>query len=284
MYAEMYAKKPIYPDIEENVKCDLIDGKYVTFLPSTHTYTVGNTPFHVVSKDCMKSTSVQEFYKSVSGIIKSFTPEFKGSTKKTERTKMLSKNEVKRLWKMNAEYATNKGSFIHKCLELYIMQLQGKELTEYEKDIMDIGNKDSEIALYMKQVMIYLRDNILSKYGYNYNNLELERIVADHEHRKCGQCDLRTDDRMLIMDYKTNGSDMYKSYGSLLEPFDDIPNSSIEKYFIQIGLYAELMDAPKNAKGKILHLNDCKLKVIRVNMAKYRRIAREMLEAYEALK
>lgn len=157
---------------------------------------------------------------SVTNLVKKYVPVFD----EDKISKIIAKKEGKTQeyilskWKQAGKISIDLGNAIHNSIEYYI--------------------KYNDIPKHplLKKIINLLLPNLKSK------NIQSEYIV-ENEHIK-GRLDLIefiSDKNVIIHDIKTN-YDLYKSYSSLLTPFQDLNDSPLNQYRLQLSIYKHLLE------------------------------------------
>jgi hypothetical protein len=238
-----------YPE-PKNEAIGWSDDKAVMYDDVAHKYTMGS-----------------KVLTSATGLIKLYKPEFAGTTGKTERELGLSQEDVLKLWERKGQIAVNRGNWIHYVLEQVLAHRMSPTVAKLKYGL------DDELMLYVTAIHDWIGGE----------SLKLEKILYVNE-GVAGRADclMEKDGVAHVIDWKTNKSDLKKAYGFLKPPFGKIANSKLEGYKIQIGLYGVMYEARYGvpaARGTIVHL-DGKVHLIRVDMVKYKRIAKQMIAHY----
>jgi hypothetical protein len=298
MWAELFIK-PFKYDLdlyEKELKDKYSDDKAILYADKEHTYTY-------VGEDTLLRG---KRFDSVTGVIKSFLPKFNGSTAKAEKEMMLSAKDVRRVWDANRDYAGNRGTFIHACLELVLgkgmieLRESANAVTMGELSLLPQLAKDEEVNSYIRNVQSFIKNDVIkrsllnSKIDVNQFTIHLEKIVYSPKYKIAGQYDCKVEllDDATILDWKTNDKVLTKPYGFFAEPFDRIQNTLINQYSFQLCIYLCLeMNANEDnpmynvpSRAVIVHLKDGELTPYEVDMDKFMPLAKEMLEYYSMVK
>lgn len=158
---------------------------------------------------------------------------------------MLAKNPdldteaVAKLWEIKGEASTSFGTAIHAALEMYGKYRElGIELGKNKKPVVNTALHDHPIIKPIVERFFRNREK---------ENAMYEVFVADDELMWCGQIDrlLIVDEKKKIcriQDYKTNVDVNKKGFnGKLLAPFDDMVDTPLSGYWLQLSFYARLM-------------------------------------------
>lgn len=188
-------------------------------------------------------TSGGKRYISGSTFAHKFTPEF---DEKAVLEAMKAKNPnldteaVSKMWKLKGEVSTNFGTAIHAALEMYGKNHElGQVLGANKKPVVNTALHDHPIIKPVVEKFFKDRMNENAKY---------EVFVADDKLMWCGQIDrlLIVDEKKKIcriQDYKTNADVNKKGFnGKLLAPFDNMPDTPLSGYWLQLSFYARIME------------------------------------------
>jgi hypothetical protein len=173
------------------------------FDPSNHTYTKDN-----------------KRYAPVSDVISQLSPEFEAEkiagfiAKRDKRTV----EEVLEEWDMKSQIARDFGNAIHKSIELWI------------KHSAQPKNK-------------YLQ-NAVKTFPLKNKGLISEKIVYDDDLQIAGTIDIlrKKKSKYDLCDIKTS-YDLEKSYNRLLSPLQDLKDSPLNKYRLQMSIYKQLAES-----------------------------------------
>lgn len=151
----------------------------------------------------------------------------------------VPEEDIKNLWKIKGEASTSLGTAIHAALEMYgKYHALGEKLGSNKKPVVNTALHDQPILKNIVQK--FFKDRMKE-------DAEYEVFVADDELMWCGQIDrlLITDRKKKIcriQDYKTNSDVNKKGFnGKLLAPFDDMPDTPLSGYWLQLSFYARIM-------------------------------------------
>ncbi len=184
----------------------------------------------------------KEKYLNVSSIVSALSSRFDKDkiSYYVARKEKKTQEDILDLWDIKRELAVTLGTAIHKAVELWI------KYDELPKDK-------------------YL-EKIVKEFPLKREGLESEKIVYCDKLKVAGTADIIKGKE--LYDIKTT-PELYKSYGKLLKPFDDLKDSPFNKYRIQLNIYRYLH---KNInKVYILQWTD-KWKVIKVPIIPYNKI------------
>lgn len=178
--------------------------------------------------------------------------------------------ELRKEWKKEGDDANSIGSFTHFKLEKYIWDIFDID-HQTRKPFYDLKNKELLEAQNMVKTGVGLLHKIIEK---GFVPLETESIMGSVDLGYVGQSDniwlgeYKKGFRLIISDYKTNKTKNFKKHHyhqPMFEPFEDLYDTDLSKYFIQQSLYKELLkDMLKETPYKdipisglfILHLRD----------------------------
>lgn len=165
---------------------------------------------------------------SVSKWIAQFTPEFDSETISFFVAKKLGKSqeEVLKMWEMKKEVSLHQGNWLHNSLELYI-----KYDPEFENEPVKQFKKLKSDNVYHSEIIVHDDKNA--------GTIDLIEVLGDG--------------KVILHDFKTN-ADLYKKHGKLLEPYEELANSPINKYRLQLSKYKELLEKMKDVEVVELNL------------------------------
>ncbi|MFW6173240.1 MAG: hypothetical protein ACOC5T_05795 [Elusimicrobiota bacterium] len=175
----------------------------------------------------------------VSDVISKATPEFEREqiSKAVANRDGLTQEEVLSDWDFKKEIACDLGNAIHKTIEHWIIHN-----TELNNSFLN---------------------SLVDKFPLSREGLNSEKMVYDEDTYIAGTIDIiegsleaeRGDNRedVNLYDIKTN-SGLEESHGKLLEPFDDLENSKLNKYRMQLTLYKLLIEKMNNVNVKNLSI------------------------------
>ena len=191
----------------------------------------------------------QSNWPSVSKVLKSFYPEFptqEASFKKAKGDVVLQKKLIKE-WSQMADYANNTGSRVHYFLEKKIIERFGldKEVREpefncdFEQEITSDHMINYGVEFYEKMIK---NGAVL---------IDTEVVMGDPQLGYTGQADkiwLVTNKEMaqlgiVVTDWKTNKPKNFvetKWTVPMEEPYQDLPNTALGHYYVQLSLYGKL--------------------------------------------
>jgi len=210
----------------------------LTFEESTHTYTMLD-----------ENNELRSDYPSVSKVIKSFYDEFdsEGISYRKAQGDLERQKQLLAEWKAASDYATNMGSRSHYILEKTAIDLfkLKKEVRKpiYECDEAQIMKSNSMIAAGIN----YL--NIMQQRGAHL--LDTETVLGDIELGYTGQPDKvwllgnkdSSEAGFFITDWKTNQPKNFEVNNftkKMHAPFEDIDDTALGHYYLQLPLYAKL--------------------------------------------
>jgi hypothetical protein len=193
---------------------------------------------------------------SVSKVLKSFYPPFptqEASLKKAKGDVVLQKKLIKE-WSQMADYANNTGSRVHYFLEKKII-----ERFELDKEV-----REPEFDCDFEQIVT--SDHMIS-YGVQFYEkmikngavlIDTEVVMGDPDLGYTGQADKiwlvsnkeRTQLGIVVTDWKTNRPKNFvetKWTIRMNEPYQDLPNTALGHYYVQLSLYGKLFQ--KMLKG-----------------------------------
>lgn len=198
----------------------------------------------------------QSNWSSVSKVLKSFYPEFptqEASLKKAKGDPVVQQRLIKD-WKMQADYANNTGSRVHYFLEKKIIDRfkLDKEVREPE------FNCDFEQEITSDHMINYGVEFFEKMIKNGAVLIDTEVVMGDPELGYTGQADKiwlvcnkeRTKLGIVITDWKTNKPKNFvetKWTIPMEEPYQDLPNTALGHYYVQLSLYGKLFQ--KMLKG-----------------------------------
>jgi len=186
---------------------------------------------------------------SVSKVLKSFYPPFptqEASLKKAKGDVVLQKKLIKE-WSQMADYANNTGSRVHYFLEKKII-----ERFELDKEV-----REPEFDCDFEQIIT--SDHMIN-YGVQFYEkmikngavlIDTEVVMGDPDLGYTGQADKiwlvankeKTQLGIVVTDWKTNFLKNFvetKWTTRMYEPYEDLPNTALGHYYVQLSLYAKL--------------------------------------------
>lgn len=186
---------------------------------------------------------------SVSKVLKSFYPEFptqEASFKKAKGDPIVQQKLIKE-WSKMADYANNTGSRVHYFLEKKIIERFKipKEVREpefncdFEQEITSDHMIGYGVEFYEKMIK---NGAVL---------IDTEVVMGDPELGYTGQADKiwlvtnkeKTQLGIMVTDWKTNFSKNFvetKWTTRMYEPYEDLPNTALGHYYVQLSLYGKL--------------------------------------------
>tara|TARA_R110000772_G_scaffold123662_2_gene230062 strand:- start:6660 stop:7550 length:891 start_codon:yes stop_codon:yes gene_type:complete len=209
---------------------------------------------------------------SVSTLIKKWSEPFDSFNKSIEMMDgdVLLAEELREKWKKMGADASSIGSYAHYKLEQYVWNLFDVDII-VRKPFYDLGHDELIIAQDMLKNGIKLVHTIVEN---GFVPLDTECIMGSIGLGYFGQCDNLWigvhNGRIVILmtDYKTNLTKNFETKPwnvPMYEPFGELLDTDLSKYFIQQPLYAQLLsDMLKNTIYKdipiigfrVLHLRD----------------------------
>lgn len=158
-------------------------------------------------------------------------------------------NEIKAKWKKESEFGKRKGLFVHKYLEA---RSQNKR--------PNIGDYDDEIRPYIIAAEAFVRK-------YEPQVLYNELVIGSEELGLAGTTDA-WEYNNLLTDYKTDKRiDQGNPWSKMKAPIDHLEASSLNKHFLQVNLYAYIIEKETNIKAsgmRIVNFQPMEYKVIDV--------------------
>lgn len=150
----------------------------------------------------------------------------------------ITAEDIKEMWKVNGEASMSLGTAIHKGLELY-----GK----FQKlGLLTGANKKPAInsALHLNSVIAKAVTKFYENRGEE--DAVYEEFVCDEKTDLCGQLDRvlivdRGKKILRVQDFKTNTDIAKKNSGKLLTPFESMADTTLNRYWIQLSDYSELL-------------------------------------------
>jgi len=191
----------------------------------------------------------QSNWPSVSKVLKSFYPEFptqEASLKKAKGDPIVQQKLIKE-WSQMADYANNTGSRVHYFLEKKIIERFGldKEVREpefncdFEQEITSDHMINYGVEFYEKMIK---NGAVL---------IDTEVVMGDPQLGYTGQADKiwlvankeMTQLGIVVTDWKTNKPKNFvetKWTVPMEEPYQDLPNTALGHYYVQLSLYGKL--------------------------------------------
>ena len=160
-------------------------------------------------------------YKSVSSWIDQFTKPFPADmiAGKIAKGDMAIKKDTLNKWELKRDMMANYGSSCHQAIEYFIKYGE----TPDQPNLAHIVEKFEET--------------------YNDDKMYSELIAYDKELKVAGTIDILValgDKEVKIRDLKFNGNIHKKGKGKLLTPFNDLVDSKINRYRLQLSMYSHL--------------------------------------------
>jgi hypothetical protein len=203
---------------------------------------------HVYHMNDLKGVNSNK-WPSVSKVLHKYHEEFpteEASFKKARGDKEIQKRLIKE-WSDMADYANNIGSRVHFILEEKGIELFGlkKEIREpefncdFEQTIISDNMVESGVDFYKKM----LRSGAVL--------IDTEVVMGDPNLGYTGQADKfwivcnkdKTQLGIVITDWKTNKPKNFvetKWTNRMYKPYEDLPNTALGHYYVQLSLYAKL--------------------------------------------
>lgn len=225
----------------------------------------------------------QERFTSVTKVLHSFEPEFKGDVIAERISKQkddnpnkkpdyigMSKDQILEHWQYLNDIANEYGNNLHDTLERYLLSNRWyKPANDFEASAIkaydDLGI-DEGIVLYP------------------------ERVLYSEEHKLAGTSDIiieHEDNYFSIADYKTNREfNYYSKYGNYLKkPFEYLPACQFTTYTLQLSVYAYMyqLENPhmKWRSSTLLYWNRDTLTFSQIPVAYMRDVAKKMLDIHK---
>lgn len=187
-----------------------------------------------------------ELYSSVSSIISKYKEPFKATTfntRSTEERLGLTHNEVIEYWKEINKKSIERGNYIHKEIEAYLLG----------------NNYKVNYNEYTKEVPYQYLDKLLKKRAKRH----IEKLVYDHSNKIAGTPDLVFEykNRLEVYDWKTNTKDLHSNYKGkkLLSPYQYLLDCSYSIYLLQAHYYNKMLESIHNkkvTKNVLVHIWD----------------------------
>lgn len=202
------------------------------------------------------------YYTPVSNVIKRFVPDFDADfvAGKVANRDGREKKEVLDEWDLKKNIACDFGNAIHQSAELWIKY----------------GVKPKN----------YLIEKLIDDFPLDRNHCHSEEMVFDDDLLIAGTIDIpyerfnasnsSTEKIIDLYDIKTNRN-LEKNHGRLLEPFNDLPNSKLSKYRLQLTIYKMLYEnLHDDAKVEDLYIAQLDLEELSWNIIKVEPVAHDM--------
>jgi hypothetical protein len=162
-------------------------------------------------------------YQSVNEWLSQFKTPFakEAVAKMVAKKRGLTPEQVIEEWELNASIAINYGNAIHKGIEYWIKTGQRSGLDHILKATNAFSDK------------------------YDRSNLFSEMIVKNDDLLLAGTMDVMVKEgkrEVGIVDIKTNADLDKKAYGKFKEPFQDLPQTNINEYRLQLSTYKHLCE------------------------------------------
>jgi len=168
----------------------------------------------------------------------------------------MTKEEILESWHANSKRATDHGTKIHLFGEncAYFMMKRYDRLTEEfkcrikkEPDgkeyVESAEPKEEAIVRFWNDLPVSIVPILFEVQMFDLSwgvsgTADLLFVYDPHIESDNNYEELRT--RLYLMDYKTN-ADLYKSFGNMLSPFDELPDNDLGGYKIQAGIYSHFI-------------------------------------------
>lgn len=169
-------------------------------------------------------------YPSATSMLNGFVIPFdRGKAQWVAKSRKITKKEVLREWDENRDAAAYMGTRVHNFAEDYALA----NITKAD-NLKPSCNKELGVI----QFFMDIRDR--------YEIISVELRMYSKEYNFAGTADLilydKEEDKYILADWKTN-KDIHKNHANqkLLHPFDDILDTPLNKYTIQLSLYEMLL-------------------------------------------
>ncbi len=202
-------------------------------------------------------------YYSVTTVLDNFSETFESDriSSAIARRDKRNQEEILEEWDLKREISCDWGNALHKSAELWIKYNQKPNVLLLQRFIDELSN-------------------VLDR-----EKSETETIVWDKELMVAGTIDIlhhKSKKKSIMYDIKTN-NDLDKSHGKMLEPFDKIKDSKINKYRMQLTTYKHLYE--KQFKKKVEDMFILQVQVNEDNKIEIKKIEIEPIEGIiEAIK
>lgn len=202
----MAFKKPKQP--EEITSRD----KKVIFDPITHSYYYKG----------VRLVSVTQFIKEFTKPFDPLFPSIKKAQKNTkDKTGLKDPVLLRKSWRLQAERKSNLGTSVHAFAELYIIDRSTEPINGYEKAVIKAFAKlEKKWEIISQEDIVYSSDYMLAG--------SIDLILRNKKTREYA-----------VGDWKVT-EDMNKSYGKLLDVYNTLKDSALNKYSIQLDIYSTL--------------------------------------------
>lgn len=148
---------------------------------------------------------------------------------------------IKELWESNGELTSIFGNVIHRALEFY------ERFKEFGEIISSQQDETENYCLPKHPILREIIKGFLEINKDEKGDVVTEVLLSDIKSGICGQADriviLDKEKKICkVKDYKVNiGSEVKDKAHKVLAPFDNLPNTKISKYQLQMSLYANLL-------------------------------------------
>ena len=184
--------------------------------------------------------------KGVTTFIGNLTPKVESyPTESTQLRLGLTKEEVCLYWKQKNRWAIGRGSFVH-------------NLIEYELSLQDIRYLYTDITVIGKELkedfFVYLE---FAKSRVKGKKYLVEALLYHLGLNIAGQADLIVEDKdgFYIEDWKTNDKDLEEDDSFNKELLPNFLATTLNKYILQLNIYAYLYSIMSNKKCKGIHIH-----------------------------
>lgn len=162
-----------------------------------------------------------------------------GNLARMEEKFGIASEDIAELWQMKADVSTGFGTALHGALEMYgKFKDIGEKLGANKKPAVNTALHDHPILQKIVEEFYKGREKEVALY---------EEFVMDEAEGLCGQLDrvlIVDKDKKIcrVQDFKTNANVEKKGFnGKLLRPFDDLKDTPLSGYWIQLSFYAYIL-------------------------------------------
>jgi len=155
----------------------------------------------------------------------------------------VEEKDIKDIWKMNSDISLHFGNMIHTAMELYFKhKITGESIQEKKK------GQETNYIIHNHPVIAGIMNDFIEKFGKKRGDSLTEVVVSSVESKMVGMIDKllvisKDKKECWVEDYKTNFgiNDKGKGRKYLKEPFDNIENTKLNGYWLQLSFYANIL-------------------------------------------
>jgi hypothetical protein len=208
-----------------------------------------NEKYHTFFYNGLRLTSITKF-------ISQFTPEFNMTEVAEKYAAKHNKtvSDVIKEWKLKGEKSQAKGTFIHKCIEEYLLNKKQTELESVEQ-AKKYSTTPKELELLYQNLDKIIQD---------YHIVNIEGVVGDPELGIAGIFDCLLKNKItneyFLIDWKTNGKITTENpFQSFNYPLNNLQKSDLNIYSLQVSLLKHCIKKSLDIdiqKMSLYHINE----------------------------